>query len=135
LQLTIFYDGFCPLCVAEMNKLKGYDAASKLAFVDIQHQDFCVAYPELDWQALNAVIHVQLADGSMVKGLDATYLAWQVVGKGWLYAPLRWPLIRWFADGLYLLFARHRYSISYWLTGQRRCQQCKLGACGTNDKN
>jgi predicted DCC family thiol-disulfide oxidoreductase YuxK len=133
--LQIFYDGFCPLCVAEMNKLKACDEGGKLAFVDIQHQDFGAAYPELDWQALNAVIHVQLADGSLITGLDAAYLAWKAVGKGYLYAPLRWPVVRWFADGLYLIFARHRYIISFLLTGQRRCQQCNLGVCDNNDKN
>jgi len=41
-----------------------------------------------------------------------------------LYAPLRWPLIRHVADYAYSLFARHRYSISYWLTGQKRGCGC-----------
>jgi predicted DCC family thiol-disulfide oxidoreductase YuxK len=37
---------------------------------------------------------------------------------------LRWPIISWFADRAYNFFARHRYTISYLLTGQKRGKQC-----------
>lgn len=125
--LTLFYDGYCPLCVAEMDKLKALDKAARIAFEDIQQADFSTRFPELDWQALNFKIHAQLADGRLVTGLDATYLAWKSVGHGWLYAPLRWPVIRWFADKVYYWFARNRYTISYWLTGKKRCDnQCEV---------
>ena len=127
MQLTIFYDGFCPLCLAEMTRLKAMDTKQVLAFVDIQHSDFPTAYPELDWQALNARTHGIKANGELINGLDVTYLAWSLVGKGWVYAPLRWPILRWFADKLYNLFARYRYNISYLFTGQKRCQPCAIG--------
>lgn len=125
-ELTIFYDGFCPLCVAEMSKLRKLDKAQKLAFEDIQQADFSARYPGLDWHALNFKIHALQADGNLLQGLDATHQAWKLVGHGWLYAPLRWPIISWFADRAYLFFARNRYQISYWLTGQKRCDsnQC-----------
>lgn len=130
MQLTIFYDGYCPLCVMEMDKLKGLNKLGKLAFVDIQHADFSSAYPELEWNALNARIHAMREDGTLVTGLDATYEAWRAVGKGWVYAPLRWPIIRWFADRFYNFFARHRIRISYLLTGKKRPDQCAVdGAC------
>ncbi len=108
----------------EMRKLKFYDVGGKIHFVDIQHPDFETDYPKLDWQALNARIHGMLENGQMVTGLDATYHAWDQVGKGWVYAPLRWPVIKWFADLIYLFFAKYRYRISYLLTGQKRCTQC-----------
>ncbi len=124
MQLTIFYDGYCPLCQIEMRKLKSLDKDQKLVFEDIQAPTFPNRYPQLDWSALNARIHVQLDNGSVVSGLDATHLAWKTVGRGWVYAPLRWPVIRWFADHLYLIFARNRYRISFLLTGKKRCNQC-----------
>lgn len=108
----------------EMRKLKSYDDSGKIHFVDIQHPDFEIDYPQLNWQDLNARIHAMLLDGQLVTGLDATYHAWDQVGKGWVYAPLRWPVIKWFADLAYVLFAKHRYRISYLLTGQKRCTQC-----------
>lgn len=127
MKLTIFYDGFCPLCMWEMQKLKDLNRNQQLAFVDIQHPDFARLYPQLDWQALNNRIHALREDGSVVTGLDVTYLAWKAVGKGWVYAPLRWPVLRWFADFGYTLFARHRYRISYLLTGKKRCTSCETG--------
>ena len=127
MQVTLFYDGLCPLCTKEMDALRKRDADNRLNLVDIQAPGFAEQYPDLDWHALNARIHAKLPDGTLVDGLDATHIAWQQVGKGWLYAPLRWPLIKPVADVFYKVFARHRYTISYWLTGQKRCQTCQIG--------
>lgn len=127
--LTLFYDGFCPLCVAEMRKLKSYDHKHRLRFEDIQAPDFEDRFPDLDREILNRRIYGQLEDGSMISGLDVTYLAWKQVGKAWVYAPLRWPVIRWLADGVYLLFARYRYQISFMLTGKKRCAPCEKEIC------
>ena len=124
-KVIIFYDGYCPLCMAEMKHLKKRDKQQKLTLVDIQDLDFKKQYPELDWHALNARIHGMRDDGTLITGLDVTYDAWKTVGMGWLYAPLRWPLIRHVADVFYTLFAKHRYTISYWLTGKKRtCVRC-----------
>lgn len=124
-ELTVFYDGLCPLCNAEMRHLKKNDSENKIALVDITSACFPVDYPHLDKQTLNDRIHGLLADGQMISGLDVTYKAWDLVGKGWIYAPLRWPLIRPLADVCYTLFAKHRYRISFLLTGKRRCKPCE----------
>lgn len=137
MKLTLFYDGFCPLCLAEMNRLKVYDIQHRLLFEDIHQPDFQTRYPQLSHQVLNARIHGQLEDGTMITGLDVTYLAWKLVGKGWVYAPLRWPIIRWFADRAYLIFAKHRYTISYLLTGKKRvsCDSaCEISTIKQVDK-
>ena len=118
-----------------MTKLKAYDTQKNLVFVDIQSSDFNKQFPNLSWQDLNDRIHGQLPDGSLITGLDVTYLAWKYVGKGWVYAPLRWPVIKWFADAVYLLFARYRYSISYLLTGKKRCDSCVSSSCSIEKEN
>lgn len=110
-----------------MDSLMQRNTQDKLEFVDITKPNFNEEYPNLDWQALNDRIHGMQDDGTMLIGLDATHRAWSLVGKAWLYAPLRWPIIRFFADKAYLVFAKHRYKISYWLTGQKRCtDNCKV---------
>ncbi|MCP5208472.1 MAG: DUF393 domain-containing protein [Hahellaceae bacterium] len=129
MKLTIFYDGYCPLCVAEMNKLRAYDRDGNLNMEDIQLPGFKERFPNLCWQDLNNRIYGQLPDGSLISGLDVTYLAWKTVGKGWVYAPLRWPVFRWVADACYRIFARHRYTISYVLTGKKRCESCSGSFC------
>ncbi|MCV5638693.1 DCC1-like thiol-disulfide oxidoreductase family protein, partial [Escherichia coli] len=79
------------------------------------------AYPQIDPDRANTILHALDNHGNLLLGLDVTYRAWQLVGRGWLYAPLRWQLIRPVADWLYLRFAQNRYRISYWLTGTSRC--------------
>ncbi|KXI30485.1 thiol-disulfide oxidoreductase DCC [Paraglaciecola hydrolytica] len=109
-----------------MDKLKELDSKRLLVFVDIQSSLFAECYPQLNWQQLNARIHGQLPDGRMISGLDVTYLAWKLVGKGWVYAPLRWWGIKWFANWCYVFFARHRYRISYLLTGEKRLAESQI---------
>ena len=126
--MIIFYDGYCPLCMAEMNHLRKRDKHQRLKLVDIQDPDFSVQYPTLDWHALNARIHALRDDGTLMTGLDVTHEAWKAVGMGWVYAPLRWPVIRIFADMFYNVFAKHRYTISFLLTGKKRtCERCIPG--------
>lgn len=125
-QLIIFYDGGCPLCIKEMRHLKKLDAGQKIQFENINEDDFNQRFPEVNIENANAYLHGRLPNGDMVYGLDVTHAAWSQVGKGWLIAPLRWPVIRWFADKTYLFFARHRNRISKLLTGEERCSQCSI---------
>lgn len=125
-KLVVFYDGFCPLCVAEMKSLFRQDSANVLQLVDVQESGALDAFPFIDKNEALTVLHGIDSQGNVVKGLDVTYLAWKAIGKGWMIAPLRWPLIKIAADWFYLKFATHRYRISAWLTGKARCEQCRL---------
>ncbi|RUO79128.1 thiol-disulfide oxidoreductase DCC family protein [Pseudidiomarina taiwanensis] len=128
-QLTIFYDGGCPLCVREMRhlfKLQQQQHHQRIIFEDILAEDFEQRFPMIDPQRARAILHGMTANGELLLGLDVTHQAWKAVGRGWLTAPIRWPLIRWFADRVYLWFARHRYKISEVVTGQARCKQCRI---------
>ncbi|ODP98414.1 thiol-disulfide oxidoreductase DCC [Salinivibrio sp. SS3] len=126
MMVTVFYDSMCPLCVKEMRKLSRWDIQGALQLVDIHQADFSVRFPDIDPSAANRILHAQDSGGQIVYGLDATYVAWRAVNKGYWVKWLRWPGIAWFADKLYLFFAQHRYRISALLTGQARCQQCQL---------
>ncbi|MCF2910812.1 DUF393 domain-containing protein [Pseudoalteromonas sp. DL2-H2.2] len=124
-ELTIFYDGTCPLCVKEMTALAKRDKATCIKTVDIYSDEF-TNYPTIDPDKANTILHALDAQGNLMFGLDVTHQAWRLVGMGWLYAPLRWPVIKPIADKFYLLFAKNRYRISYWLTGKSRCDS---GVC------
>ncbi len=119
-QLTLFYDGTCPLCAKEIAALRGRDAEGLIQVLDISRDDIS-AYPQIDVQQANRILHGIDDKGVLLLGLDVTHRAWQLVGKGWLYAPLRWPLVRPIADRCYLLFANNRYRVSWWLTGRAKC--------------
>ena len=126
IKLTLFYDSQCPLCLAEMRQLHKHDLAGELAFVDLHDADIKQQIAGIDRQRAMQVLHARRADGAVIKGLDVTRAAWSIVGKHRWLAILRWPLVRPLADAAYRVFARHRYRISYWLTGRSRCQQCRL---------
>ena len=121
-HLTLFYDGFCPLCVTEMTKLRKLDQHQRLLLVDVQQQNALAPYPQISKQAALTRLHALNQHQIVITGLDVTHAAWSLVGRGWLTAPLRWPVIRWVADVVYLGFARHRYTISRLLTGKARCE-------------
>ena len=87
----LFYDGQCPLCVAEMDKLRTL-ADGGLDLVDIHTTDEELDLPERE--ALLGTLHLRRKEGGFLVGMDANVAAWQHTRYGWLWRPLRWPLIR-----------------------------------------
>ena len=47
-MLTIFYDGHCPLCAAEMQTLQSLDTQKKLQLEDIHADSFSERFPYID---------------------------------------------------------------------------------------
>ncbi|PKH56029.1 DUF393 domain-containing protein [Shewanella sp. Choline-02u-19] len=126
MKLRIFYDSLCPLCDAEMQHIKARDIGDDIELQDLNQSDFASKFPEIDFTVANRILHAQRPDGSIITGLDVTYEAWTVVGKERWVSLLRCSLVKPFADKGYLFFAKHRYRISYLLTGKKRCES---GTC------
>ncbi|WP_394172461.1 thiol-disulfide oxidoreductase DCC family protein [Thalassotalea litorea] len=126
MKLTIFYDGQCPLCLQEMRALQRKNTENLIYFIDINRVDFSELYPHIDLQKARSILHGEDENNKLLLGLDVTYKAWALVGERWRVAPLRWPILRPVADKAYLVFAKNRFNISRWLTGQERldCSQC-----------
>lgn len=125
-ELTIFYDGGCPLCVSEMRHLSRLDTEQKIRLENIYADDFSQRFPHINQQRADEILHGQLASGEMIYALDVTYQAWSLVGRRHWVAPLRWPLVRQVAHLFYLLFARYRAPISRLLAGSDRCELCNI---------
>ncbi len=126
--LTLYFDGLCPFCHAEMARLRAWDAGGRLAFVDIAAGDFEPAPLGMNMAALNRELHARTAAGALLVGLDAMLAAYTLAGRGWVVAPLRVGWLRPPLAAAYRLFARHRYAMSRWL-GYRRATDCADGAC------
>lgn len=124
-KLTLFYDGHCPLCVKEMTALKKHDNYDVIQLVDIFSEAF-LDYPEVDQASASERLHAYDDKGQLLLGLDVTYHAWRLVGRGHWYAFTRWPVLRPICDWVYLKFARNRYTISGLLTGKKRCDSCRI---------
>ncbi len=112
--LTLYYDGRCPLCQAEMLYLQHRDHLGLLNCVDITQNDFDANATGLSCERAMASIHGQLANGDWVTGVAVFAAAYERVGlrrMAWLLSrPSLQPLLGWG----YARFARHRYTLSRW---------------------
>tara|TARA_B110000503_G_scaffold34839_1_gene56801 strand:- start:4579 stop:4998 length:420 start_codon:yes stop_codon:yes gene_type:complete len=125
-ELTIFYDGGCPLCVFEMRHLSRRDTAQKIVLQDIHAAGFAQAFPYINPLRADQILHGQRANGEMIYALEVTYEAWALVGKRHWVAILRWPVVKQLSHQVYLFFAKHRSRISKLLTGSARCEVCEI---------
>ncbi|KLV05561.1 hypothetical protein ABT56_11390 [Photobacterium aquae] len=124
-NLTLFFDSSCPLCTKEMHLLKQADSNNLIEIEDILASDFTQRYPDIDPVKANIILHGRLKDGRLLLGLDATAKAWALTGKKTWVQWFRLPLIKPIADLGYKIFAKHRYRISYLLTGKYQTPPCK----------
>ncbi|MES2324007.1 MAG: DUF393 domain-containing protein [Pseudomonadota bacterium] len=127
-QLTLYYDGLCPFCRAEMARLRGWDKSHRLAFVDIALPGFDPAFLGAGMAELNREMFSRTSQGAILVGTASILAAYALVGRTWLVWPLRVPVLRSVLSCLYRLFARHRYTMSR-LLGYRSAPACTDGAC------
>jgi predicted DCC family thiol-disulfide oxidoreductase YuxK len=123
-QITVLYDGDCPLCTREIEMLRRRDPTGRAArFEDISAPEFDASRYGTTHEALMARIHGVLPDGTLVEGVEVFRRVYAAVGLGWLVAPTGWPLLRPVFDAAYRWFARNRLR----LTG--RGEVCDAHAC------
>ncbi len=117
-QLTLLFDGGCPLCVREVRFLERRDQRRhpgnpQLAFVDIDAPDYNpAAHGDIDYATAMGRIHALTHDGAVLQDVDVFRRAYELIGLGWLYAPTRWPLLRPLANAVYGLWARARLALT-----------------------
>ena len=117
-ELTLLYDGGCPLCLREVSFLRRRDLSRnpqqpRLAFVDIDAADYDPSrHGGISYREAMGRIHAIQADGRVLRDVAVFRSAYQLIGLGWLYAPTAWPLIGPIADGLYGLWARWRLQLT-----------------------
>lgn len=112
--LTIFYDGKCPLCTLEMQKLKSYDCHNLIMLEDLHQTNFESLFPHISLSKAMAVLHGEY-QGKVLLALDVTHRAWSLVGRGAFVAPLQFPVIKQVAHLGYLFMAKYRQPISHFL--------------------
>jgi predicted DCC family thiol-disulfide oxidoreductase YuxK len=127
-QLTLFYDGNCPFCTAEMSRLRKWNETGKLSFVDIAVPGFDPAVLGVEMAALDRELHSQRPNGEVLIGIDSMLAAYTLVGKGFLVFPLRVKAFRPLLQYLYRKFARNRYRMSR-LLGYQAVPQCDGAVC------
>lgn len=110
-QVTVFFDGACPLCVKEISLLKRLDKRERIAFVDVSPPDAAEFCP-IDRQKLLARFHVERPDGRLIDGAEAFTEAYaQIPGLSWVRVIGRFAPIRAALNGLYAVFLKVRPSL------------------------
>ncbi len=126
-ELTLLFDGACPLCVREVKTLRRRDAEQgRLAFVDVDDPAYDPAHHGgITYADAMGRMHALRADGAVIQDVEVFRQAYGLVWLGWLYAPTRWPLLRPLVDALYGLWARWRLAI----TGRPAMEVLCQGRC------
>jgi len=94
--LTLFYDGLCPLCRAEIVFLETRNQAGLLRFVDVSNGQYCA----VDGEPSCAEALANIIEAYRRAGLPTV---------AWLMSR---PALAGFWRFSYAFFARHRHSIS-----------------------
>jgi predicted DCC family thiol-disulfide oxidoreductase YuxK len=108
-KAILYYDGACPLCSSEIDRLRGASDGS-LRTLDIH--ELAPGNRE-DADQLLRTLHYVSPNGDLLVGLDANVAAWQHTRWGFAFRWLRWPLARAIASPLYDRWARWRYRRMY----------------------
>ncbi len=128
-KITLLYDGSCPICRWEKNKLAHADHKGKLAFIDIQAHGFDPSRYGTTMKALMGSLHAVTDDGRMLIGFDTVLASYRAAGWWWLHLPLS-VLPKSLAELCYQAFAARRYVISkrigHWFDDGCADGQCKI---------
>ena len=122
-SLTVWYDGDCPICTAEIGLMRRLDRASAIEFVDLSLPGACPT----DRNARLARLHAQPRGGRLVAGAAAFVSMWRVLPALRPLAVLASPPpVLWLLERAYRLFLRLRPALQVavrWGLGRRPSQR------------
>lgn len=75
-QVTVWYDGACPLCVREIALMRRLDRRGAISFVDVASPE---AFCPVDRKLLLARFHAKESGGKVVSGAAAFAAMWRAI--------------------------------------------------------
>ena len=109
-KLTIYYDGRCPLCLAEIHFLKHHNQRGLLAFVSLQEID--ASCDDINCELAYKTIHARLGNNEIITGPEVFYEAYKRTDLKLLNYLFSLRIIRFIYAKFYVLFAKYRHQIS-----------------------
>ena len=111
-KLTLFYDGACPLCKAEILFLARRNQAGLLGFVDINTTAFDPTKVGVSCQAALATMYAQYTDGALIHGPAVFPEAYRRANLPWMAWLFSRKTLQPLFNVAYQFFATHRHAIS-----------------------
>ncbi|AWW45706.1 DUF393 domain-containing protein [Polynucleobacter paneuropaeus] len=111
-KLTLFYDGACPLCQAEILFLTKRNQAGLLSFVDINSRQYDPSKVGVSCDQALASMYAQYERGKLINGVEVFLQAYQRANLPVLVWFFSRPYLRPILNVSYQLFARFRHPIS-----------------------
>lgn len=111
-KLTLFYDGACPLCQAEILFLSGRNQAGLLDFIDVHSNRYDPSVVGVSCERAMAAMYAQYADGSVISGATVfpeAYRRANLPFLAWLFSRKALQPILQYG---YQVFAINRHAIS-----------------------
>ena len=113
-DLTVFFDGDCPLCRSEIGLYRKCAGADRVAFVDVAAVKAGEVVDGLNRSEALARFHVQTANGQLHSGAAGFAQLWLTLpGWRWLGRITLLPVINTFAELAYRGFLRVRPAMQW----------------------
>lgn len=109
-KLTIYYDGQCPLCLAEIHFLKHHNQKGLLDFVSLQHLD--TSAEDINCELAYKTIHARISDKQLIIGPEVFFEAYKRTDLRLINYLFSFTVIRFLYSKFYILFAKYRHQIS-----------------------
>lgn len=109
-KLTIYYDGSCPLCLAEIHFLKHQNQKGLLEFVSLQELDADI--DGVNCELAFKTIHAQLGEREIIVGPDVFYEAYKRTNLKFINLLFSFSVSRFIYGKFYFIFAKYRHQIS-----------------------
>ena len=110
---VVVYDGECPFCLKQVERMKRRDTAGVFEYVPRQSEGLKQRFPKLAEGDFNSGMRLVNPDGSIDVGADAVYgIARRLSGwkhVAWLY---RVPVLKWISRSGYGWVAKHRNKLA-----------------------
>jgi predicted DCC family thiol-disulfide oxidoreductase YuxK len=115
-KVTVWYDGACPLCVAEISLIARLDAKhGRVNLIDVAGDGTC----PIDRATMLSRFHAQETGRPLVSGAAAFGAMWRQVTP---FQPLGWlalfPPALWLMEKAYVQFLRLRPRLQTWMRAQ-----------------